>query len=380
MANDVGVNSQSVVTKKSKGIIANGPDVCKTPSPGGPVPIPYPNISKSGDLDKGTKSVKVNDVPACLKGSNFSKSTGDEAGTAGGGVVSSKTAGIAEPINFSFDVKIEGKNVVRNMDLFLSNKKNTPPAPVMQAPIAPVLAIKEEKEKLFKCEWKNCQGKHTSDVNDSYPKNGSVKRGKTSSGNDYSSDWVSKGLEPWAQGKQKHDPKATFDDYKNDLQRVGTIKPKNKSSIDSNLKLIKAGKYKTEKHHIISIHLFDNLSSLAHNCKLIGYNVNDFKNGICLPYFVPDIVRHDRQAHRSSHPPAYDKNAMKLLENLQTRAEDFCSAELQEKLVRAMNKTSDRIRDHIINWDKGWTLRAASEAERTFAYMRIGLPVPKKRK
>jgi hypothetical protein len=29
---------------------SGSPDVCKTPSPGGPVPIPYPNVAMGGDL------------------------------------------------------------------------------------------------------------------------------------------------------------------------------------------------------------------------------------------------------------------------------------------------------------------------------------------
>ena len=65
-------------------------------------------------------------------------STGDEAGTAGGGVVSSKTKGKAEFVNFSFDVKFEGKNVARAFDLMLHNDKNTPPSPLLQGPIVPI--------------------------------------------------------------------------------------------------------------------------------------------------------------------------------------------------------------------------------------------------
>jgi hypothetical protein len=33
------------------------PDVCKTPSPGGPVPVPYPNVGKSADTSAGPTSV-----------------------------------------------------------------------------------------------------------------------------------------------------------------------------------------------------------------------------------------------------------------------------------------------------------------------------------
>ncbi|OJH37738.1 DUF4150 domain-containing protein [Cystobacter ferrugineus] len=135
MAVNTGVNKMSVVTKDSSGTSVAFPDVCKTPSPGGPVPIPYPNVAKSSDTAKGTKKVTVEGNPLCVKDSNFSTSTGDEAGTAGGGVVSSKTKGKAEFVNFSFDVQVEGKNVARALDLMLHNDKNTPPAPLMQPPV-----------------------------------------------------------------------------------------------------------------------------------------------------------------------------------------------------------------------------------------------------
>ncbi len=131
----VGVNQMSVVHKDSGGVTIAFPDVCKTPTPGGPVPIPYPNIAMSSDTDKGTKKVKCDGNPVCVKDSNFKMSTGDEAGTAGGGVASSKTKGKAEFVLFSFDVKFEGKNVSRAFDIMLHNDKNTPPFPVLQAPI-----------------------------------------------------------------------------------------------------------------------------------------------------------------------------------------------------------------------------------------------------
>jgi len=135
MANFVSVNKMSVVTKDSNGTSVAFPDVCKTPSPGGPIPIPYPNIARSADTAQASKTVTVAGSPPCLKDSHFCTSTGDEAGTAGGGVASGKTKGKAEFVNFSFDVKIEGKNVARAMDLMLHNDKNTPPTPVIQPPV-----------------------------------------------------------------------------------------------------------------------------------------------------------------------------------------------------------------------------------------------------
>jgi uncharacterized Zn-binding protein involved in type VI secretion len=135
MSVTVGVNNLSVVHKDSGGVTIAFPDVCKTPSPGGPIPIPYPNIAQSSDTASGSTTVKVDGNPVCLKDSNFKTSTGDEAGSAGGGVASNKTKGKAEFIAYSMDVKFDGKNVARALDLMLHNDKNTPPVPLIQGPV-----------------------------------------------------------------------------------------------------------------------------------------------------------------------------------------------------------------------------------------------------
>jgi hypothetical protein len=62
-------------------------------------------------------------MPA-TKGAQYKTSVGDEAGTAGGGVVSSSTKGPAEFMMYSFNVKFEGKNVCRLGDPLFHNKKN----------------------------------------------------------------------------------------------------------------------------------------------------------------------------------------------------------------------------------------------------------------
>jgi hypothetical protein len=136
MATTVGVNNLSIVNEDSNGVSIAFPDVCKTPAPPAPfVPIPYPNIAKSSDTAQGTTTVKAGGNAICVKDSSFSTSTGDEAGSAGGGMLSSKITGKAEFVNFSFDVQFEGKNVPRSFDLMLHNDKNTPPFPVLQAPV-----------------------------------------------------------------------------------------------------------------------------------------------------------------------------------------------------------------------------------------------------
>ncbi len=99
------------------------PDVCKTPTPGGPVPIPYPNIGKSADTSKGPKSVTTDGKMPMVKGAQYSRSSGDEPGTAKG-VISSDQMGVCEFMMYSFDVKFEGKNVCRLGDPLFHNKKN----------------------------------------------------------------------------------------------------------------------------------------------------------------------------------------------------------------------------------------------------------------
>lgn len=143
----VGVNFMSVIHAGSNGVTMAFPDVCKTPVPPAVVPIPYPNIAKSSDTASGASTVKCDGNPVCVKDSNFMVSTGDEAGSLLG-VASNKVKGRAEFVNFSFDVKFEGKNVPRAMDLMLHNDKNTPPFPVMQGP---VIAMGDDKGTCYYC-------------------------------------------------------------------------------------------------------------------------------------------------------------------------------------------------------------------------------------
>lgn len=145
----VGVNSMSVVHADSGGSIKIYPDTCKTPSPTGVAPITYTNSASSSDTSSASKTVKCDGNPICHEDSNFSTSTGDEAGTAGGGVKSSTIKGKCTFVNYSFDVKVEGKKVARAQDLMLHNNKNTLPSPVMQGPI--IVAVETEKPVCLVC-------------------------------------------------------------------------------------------------------------------------------------------------------------------------------------------------------------------------------------
>ena len=147
MPASVNVNFLTVVHAGSSGMVVGFPDVCLTPSPAGPIPIPYPNIAQSTDTSQGSQTVTVDGNPIMLKGSVFATSSGDEAGSAGGGVVSATIKGKAEFALYSFDVKVDGKNVCRLSDIMLLNKlssPNTPPFPEIQPPLVVLPSIMSE--------------------------------------------------------------------------------------------------------------------------------------------------------------------------------------------------------------------------------------------
>lgn len=138
MGNQVYANNMEVSCKAADGkSICAFPDVCFTPpqTPATPpgVPIPYPNTGLATDCTSGSSSVKISGQEVMLKNkSYFKKSTGDEAGCAPKkGVATSKNMGKVYFTMWSMDVKCEGENVVRNLDLTTHNHgsqpSNTPP-------------------------------------------------------------------------------------------------------------------------------------------------------------------------------------------------------------------------------------------------------------
>jgi len=128
MSDPVFANSNEVHSKSMGGkTICNLPDVCFTPpqTPATPpgVPIPYPNTGMASDTSEGSRTVKVNGEEVMLKNSSaFKQSTGDEAGAAPKkGLISSKTKGKVYFVAWSMDVKFEGENVVRHLDMTTHN-------------------------------------------------------------------------------------------------------------------------------------------------------------------------------------------------------------------------------------------------------------------
>jgi hypothetical protein len=140
------------------------PDVCMTPpqTPATPpgVPIPYPNTGMASDTSDGSTSVKVSNQEVMLKNkSSFSKSMGDEAGAAPmKGVLTHKNMGKVFFTAWSMDVKVEGENVVRMLDLTTHNHGsmpgNSPPFPYIDEACPPAIDVEHE----IKCAIKKCDG------------------------------------------------------------------------------------------------------------------------------------------------------------------------------------------------------------------------------
>lgn len=138
MGNQVYANMMEVSCKQAAGkSICAFPDVCFTPpqTPATPpgVPIPYPNTGMASDCTDGSSTVKISGQEVMLKNkSYFKKSAGDEAGCAPKkGVVTSKNMGKVYFKAWSMDVKVEGENVVRHLDITTHNHAsegpNSPP-------------------------------------------------------------------------------------------------------------------------------------------------------------------------------------------------------------------------------------------------------------
>lgn len=124
MSVTIRVNGLTICHKGSGGQHMNSaPDVCKTPSHG--VPVPYMITATNVDLVKGTTTVEADGGNMiAIKPSEFSRCTGDEAGSMGG-VVSGTNIKQSNWITYSPNVYAEGENICRLTDKLFMNNRNT---------------------------------------------------------------------------------------------------------------------------------------------------------------------------------------------------------------------------------------------------------------
>jgi hypothetical protein len=109
----------------ARGIAFAFPDVCQTPTPGGPIPIPYPNIAMLADASPVSNTANPLLVgpagdPVVLKDSVVATSTGDEPGSA------SPTKGPCSMTQASASVVYgsSSSGIVRFMDTTSQNNGN----------------------------------------------------------------------------------------------------------------------------------------------------------------------------------------------------------------------------------------------------------------
>lgn len=99
------------------------PDVCLTPSPAGPVPVPYPNISAAPMGVSAVYNVLFMCAPAHNMGTTVPLTNGDNAGVATG-VASGVVMGPSRHLTGSFTVLVGGMPATRMGSMSLQNSTN----------------------------------------------------------------------------------------------------------------------------------------------------------------------------------------------------------------------------------------------------------------
>lgn len=90
------------------------PDVCKVPTPGGPVPTPFPNLGTTQMADPGglVQKVLVANMPAMNLMSKVTMTNGDQGGSIGG-IASNRIMGQVQFLQGSTKVMVGGKPALR---------------------------------------------------------------------------------------------------------------------------------------------------------------------------------------------------------------------------------------------------------------------------
>jgi hypothetical protein len=120
------------------------------------------------------------------------------------------------------------------------------------------------------------------------------------------------------------------------------------------------GPYPVQGHHLIPVSIFSQTPKLKRNIELIGWDVNSKENGLFLPVFAPDMLRHDLQIHRGPHPKRYKESIEFELTEIESECLNHCKTGNQKQLIKRLNKLSNRIYLKVKNWDPKYLLREDS--------------------
>jgi hypothetical protein len=144
--------------------------------------------------------------------------------------------------------------------------------------------------------------------------------------------------------------------------------------------------YPCEAHHLLSKQFFGgqlggDYTDLNENAKLVGYNVDGLENAIMLPRFVVDVVCHGLPQHEGNHNATdYNQSVGKILKTAQKWSLKRCQSNIQggeptsqRRLVARLHRASRVVRQHIMEWHRGYELRPDNRGAREDAYKRIKL-------
>ena len=109
------------------GIVTGGPDVCLTPTPVGPVPVPYPNVATGPMGVGGAYNVLMGGAPTHNLSTTIPLTNGDNAGVAMG-VASGTVMGPSRHLTGAFTVLVGGVPATRMTSVSLQNSTNCPGA------------------------------------------------------------------------------------------------------------------------------------------------------------------------------------------------------------------------------------------------------------
>ncbi|HHH10870.1 MAG TPA: DUF4150 domain-containing protein [Sorangium sp.] len=101
------------------------PDVCLTPTPAGPVPIPYPNIAMGPTAIPSQVKVLYFCTPAHNMATTTPLTNGDNAGVSMG-VASGTVMGPSRNVTAAFTVLVGGMPATRLTSVALQNSTNCP--------------------------------------------------------------------------------------------------------------------------------------------------------------------------------------------------------------------------------------------------------------
>ncbi|WP_088684068.1 PAAR-like domain-containing protein [Rhizobium sp. R635] len=105
-------------------IVSLAPDVCLTPVGSSTVPIPYPIVDYCGHDRSFTPTVRFAGKKAMVMRSCTTHVHGDKPGVRKG-VKSGTVESICEPIGHASQIRAEGSHVIRHLDRFWMNSRNT---------------------------------------------------------------------------------------------------------------------------------------------------------------------------------------------------------------------------------------------------------------